>query len=181
MGIRVPSKSLKDIEVDDKLYKADFELSGRYDTLATELERLALLGIGAYGFFFSKAGMDDKGGVPSTTLLHFAAHPYLPSLGLFAFAVSAACALYCSYLNSRCLKLQLDILRLLGRGESDRWQDAGEREANAANLADNRAIQGRMLRRGRDLILLAVVSLIAGASTTVVSFVLALFRAHEKV
>lgn len=111
-------------------------------------------------------------------LLGFAEHPGFPSLGLLAFAMSAAFALYCKYLNSRCLKFQLDILRLLQREESDRWPDAGEREANAANLAEFRALQGRMLRRGRDLIFVAIVSLIAGASATVVSFVLALFRAH---
>ncbi len=179
MPIRLPAKSLKDIEVDERLYKADFDLSGRYDALATELERLALLGIGAYGFFVSKAGM-DKVGDPTQALLGFVKHPSFPSLGLLAFALSAACALYCKYLNSRCLKLQLDILRLLGRGESDRWQVTSEQEANASNLAEFRAIQSRMLRRGRDLIFVAVVSLIIGASATVVSFVLALFLAHAK-
>src|SRR3954454_13431881 len=98
MDIQVTSKSLKDIELDENLYKADFELSGRYDTLATELERLALLGIGAYGFFVSKAGI-DKVGDPTDRLLGFVKHPIFPSLGLLAFALSAACALYCSYLN----------------------------------------------------------------------------------
>lgn len=178
MSIKLPSKSLKDIDLDEQLYKADFELSGRYDTLATELERLALLGIGAYGFFISKAGM-DKVTEPNNPILGFAEHPVFPSLGVLAFALSAACALYCSYLNSRCLKLQLDILRLLQRGESDRWVEKGERETNAANLAENRVMQGRMLRRGGDLIFLAVVSLITGATATVVGFVFALFRAHR--
>jgi hypothetical protein len=175
--MRLPSKSLKDIKLDDNLYKADFDLSGRYDALATVLERLALLGIGAYGFFVSKAGMDNAGD-PTQALLGFARHPSFPSLGLLAFALSAACALYCKYLNSRCLKLQLDILRLLGRGESARWQEASEQEVNADNLAELRAMQASMLRRGRDLIFVAVVSLIVGASATVISFVLALFLAH---
>jgi hypothetical protein len=177
MSVRVPAKSLKDIELDDKLYKADFELSGRYDTLATELERLALLGIGAYGFFISKAGM-DKAGPPTNLLIGFAEHRYVALSGLVAFAISAACALYCSYLNSRCLKLQIDILRLLGRGESERWQDADERASNSANLASDRAAQRRMLKQGRDLIFVAIVSLMVGAFATVVSFVLALFRGY---
>lgn len=177
MAIRLASKSIKDLQIDENLYKADFELSKRYDSLATELERLALLGVGAYGFFISKAGM-DKGGDPTRALLAFVDHPVFPALGLFAFAISAACALSCGYLNSRCLKFQIDILRLLGRKESGRWEEPDEQVTNATNLAENRQKQGRLLKLGRELIFLSVVSLIVGASATVISFIVALFNAH---
>ncbi len=177
MAIRLASKSIKDIELDERFYKADFELSARQDSLAREIERLALLGIGAYGFFISKAGM-DKAGDPTRALLGFAQHPLFPSLGLLAFALSAGLALSGGYLNSRCLKYQIDILRLLGREESGRWEEPVEQFQNNANLAENRKTQKRLLNTGRDLIFFAVVALIIGASATVVSFVIALFSAH---
>jgi hypothetical protein len=176
-AMHLPAKSLQDLEIDEKLYKADFELSSRYDSMARELQRLALLGIGAYGFFIAKAGMDTSGD-PTRTLLGFVKHPVFPVLGLLAFALATGCALFCSYLNSRCLKLQVDILRLFTRIESGRWTDA-EQNINAEKLAEDRAMQKRMLQRARDLMLAAVVAVIVGAVSTVVSFVLALFLAHQ--
>jgi len=173
----IPAKSLQDLEIDETLYKADFELSARYDSMAKELQRLALLGIGAYGFFIAKAGMNASGD-PTKTLVGFVRHPVFPVLGLAAFALVAGCALFCSYLNSRCLKLQIDILRLITRIESDRWVEA-EQLVNIAELARNRGTQKRMLELGRELMLVAVVALIVGAVSTVLSFVLALFLAHQ--
>jgi hypothetical protein len=167
----LPAKSLKDIELDEDLYKPDFEVAARFDGLAKELERLALLGIGVYGFFITKSEIS-----PSGLLAH---HYVLPVVGLIALGISAGCALVCSHGNSMCLKLQLDILRLLGRLESDRWATPNERDINRQDLDFNRAVQKRMLTQGKVLMGVAVFSLIVGAAATVFCFVLTLFeRAH---
>lgn len=168
------ARSLKDMELSEELYKSDFEISARYDALATELVRLALLGVGAYGFFITKAGM-EKDGSASHALKGFVDHPFIPALGLVALAISVGCALYCRYLNSRCLKLQIDILRLIGRIESGRWSDEDENFVNSKRLGFLRMRQARMLTAGKHLIAVAILCILIGAGATATSFVLALF------
>jgi hypothetical protein len=164
----LPAKSLKDIELDEDMYKPDFEVSARFDGLARELERLALLGIGAYGFFITKSEVS-----PSDLLAH---HLVLPTIGLIALGLSAGCALLCSHWNSKCLKLQVDILRLVGRLESGRWNAPNEKDVNTKNLDAKRADQRQMLGWGRTLMGIAVISLIVGAAATVCCFVLTLLQ-----
>jgi hypothetical protein len=60
MSHRLAAKSLADYEVDESAYKPDFEITSRFQTFATELERLSLLGIGAYGFLLTTV-MSDRG------------------------------------------------------------------------------------------------------------------------
>lgn len=169
----LPAKSLLDIELEEKVYKADFEVATRFHELAKELERFALLGIGAYGFFIAKSKVTPK----DLTFAH--QFIFVPVVGLLALGVCAWCALICTELNSKCLRLQIDILRLLGRVESGRWGAADEQVANTENLRFKRADQRRMLDRGRRLINVAVKALVVGAVATVLCFVLILLhRAH---
>ncbi len=170
----LPAKSLLDIELDEKVYKADFEVATRYHEVAKELERLALLGIGAYGFFMTKSEIPAKHFI-SATYFHVPVI-YVPAIGLVALGVCAGCALICTDLNTLCLKLQLDILRLLDRVRSGRWEAPDEQVANTENLKFNRAYQKRLLWMGKWLIRVAVGGLIVGALATVLCFVLTLWH-----
>jgi hypothetical protein len=168
----LPAKTLADFELDEKMYTADFEVSARWDGLARELERLALLGIGAYGFFITKSDV-------ITEDLRRGHHFVLPAIGLIALGVSAGCALICTHLNSLCLGLQVDILRLVGRMQSGRWNAPNEQDVNKKHLTFKRADQKRMLWQRKALITVAVGALLVGAGATVCCFILTLVQRSQ--
>jgi hypothetical protein len=116
VGITVPSRSIEDIELPENAYQADFELSKRYSEFAGEITRFSLLGIAGYGFLIEKViGTDHIREMARGTTLG------LVIVGLSCLVCSAGLGLYCGQLNKACLLMQVGILRLLQRGQSDRW------------------------------------------------------------
>lgn len=57
----IPAKSLADLELDDKIYKPDLEITDRFQGVSKELVRISLLGLGLYGYLI-KTAVDDPSG-----------------------------------------------------------------------------------------------------------------------
>jgi hypothetical protein len=172
--MRLPARSLADLELEEKSYKPDFELTVRFEEFATELERLSLLGIGSYGFLLTTVAFDK--GQATSYLTALTRHPLLLAFGVLAFAVSAGCALFSNFLSTKCLACQLDIVRMLGRLSSDRWSPE-EQEINKQFVRKRQVDQKRGLTWNRLLLFLATLSLIAGALAVASTFALVLFAA----
>jgi hypothetical protein len=51
----IPAQSIADLELDEKVYKPDFEITAKYQAFSKELSRIALLGLGVYGFLIKMA------------------------------------------------------------------------------------------------------------------------------
>jgi len=78
-----PARSIADLELDDRVYKADFEITNRYQGFSKELVRISLLGLGVYGFLIKEGKA-----IPATEVQKVVA-----MCGAVAFALCAACAL----------------------------------------------------------------------------------------
>ena len=64
--LRTPAKSLSDVEIPDSSWKPDFDIVDRYQSFASELMRIALLGIAVYGFLLKEVYMREKNPLPMT-------------------------------------------------------------------------------------------------------------------
>src|SRR5579864_1465304 len=115
-----PARTIADLELDEKVYKPDFEISSRYQAFSKELVRISLLGLGVYGFLIKLASEQKLAVTQSEKIVGLC--------GLFAFAISAGCALLHGVLSSRCLGHQLVISRYLGRLEGDRWDEGHKQD-----------------------------------------------------
>lgn len=164
---RIPAKSIEDFMLDEKCYKGDFDIQSRWDSAVTELERLSLLGIAAYGFLISGMGLEKDSTSPFFVKLQ--AHPHLPVIGILCFAMAASCALVCNVLSCKCMRWQIDILRAFERYGSDRW---GETEkTKILNWA--RYLQGQQKEQllwNRGLLASSTIFLAAGAVATALTF-----------
>jgi hypothetical protein len=84
-------------------YKAELELSDRYQAFTAELLRLALLGIAASGFLYQEVFVElGPGRHPAKSLA---------SWGVVLFGVSTLLALIFRYCSSEALRLYLEGLR----------------------------------------------------------------------
>jgi hypothetical protein len=159
----VPAQSLEDYIIDENVYKADFEIGERFKSFSKELCRLSLLGLTAFGFLI-KLAVDSA----DKSLMHsLQLHRVFAIIGVASFALCAACALSDSYLGSKCLHYQLNILRHLKRLESDRWVDSDKAKSRSFVLKE-RTAQADALRLGSLLLLISTFSLVAGATSVAV-------------
>ncbi|MFL6235525.1 MAG: hypothetical protein ACJ76N_20480 [Thermoanaerobaculia bacterium] len=160
---RIPARSLSDIELPEDLFKADFELTDRYQAFSTELVRLALLGIAGYGFLISEVLVKSGGGPSNLSCL--ADHSISLGLGVILLGLSAALALAHRFFSTGCLARQIKILRTLKRTENPQWTEQ-ERKIDQDLLKREREDQLRILHIC-NRVLMASVALLVGGATTV--------------
>jgi hypothetical protein len=156
----IPARSIADLELDEKVYKPDFEITAKYQAFSKELSRIALLGLGVYGFLIKMA--TDQPGVAREYFVAIQEHRYLAVLGVAAFAASAACALMHGFLATKCLGHQLIISRYFGRLEGSRWPEPDKTLFRQVIHYQQKA-QHKVLRWGTSLLFIATISLIIGA------------------
>ena len=75
-------RSLTEVPVEEESYKADLEVTDRYQNFSTELLRVSLLGIGVFGFLLKEVILNEK--VSANYL-----HPFLSSRGWFVAGLAA--------------------------------------------------------------------------------------------
>jgi hypothetical protein len=164
---RIPANSLSDFTLEEASYEPDFELTARFEAFATELERLSLLGIGAYGFLLTTVGFDKSG--PTPYLLLMKGHAYLLGFGVIAFAFSAAFALLSNFLSNKCLGCQLDIVRMYSRLDSSRY-DPEQQKVNLNFARYRQRRQKHILLWNRAFLFSSTLSLCAGAFAVALAF-----------
>jgi hypothetical protein len=140
---------------------ADLDVAGKYEAFTKELVRISFLGLGIYGFLV-KAATAESGssiGVVGTVLK---AHYVLALTGILCFFISAGCALFHSFLGTKCMSYQLVILRYFGRRDSGNWDEI-HREKFKEIIREKQTQQKSLLRLQSWLLGLATFSLILGA------------------
>jgi hypothetical protein len=160
----IAAKTIADLELDEKVYKPDFEITSKFQSFSKELVRISLLGLGVYGFLIKSVGKHYV--TPFQKIVGL--------LGVVAFATSAACALWHGLLSSRCLHHQLVISRYFGRLEGDRWDECAK-EAFRVEIRRQQMEQRAVLTSGNWYLLAATGSLIAGAGMVCLCSILVLF------
>jgi hypothetical protein len=151
----IPAQSIADLELDEKVYKPDFEITAKYQAFSKELGRIALLGLGVYGFLIKMA--TDQPSIEREYLAVIREHRYLAVSGVAAFAVSPACALMHGFLATKCLGHQLVISRYFGRLEGCRWPERDKTLFRQVIQYQQKA-QHKVLRWGTGLLLVATLS-----------------------
>jgi hypothetical protein len=169
---RIPARRLSDIELSENSFKADFELTDRFQAFSTELVRLALLGIAGYGFLISEVLVKSDGG--QANLLRLGAHSKSLGLGVALLGFSAALALAHRFFSTGCLVRQIKILRTLKRAENPQWTEE-ERERDQALLKEAREEQRRILRTCNRVLLASAALLVGGAAAVAYVFAAILF------
>ncbi len=168
----VPARFIADLELDDKVYKPDFELTTRYQGFSKELTRISLLGLGIYGFLL-KWGEGVSGNNPVVHTM--ALHPLVSAAGIVGFAVCAICGLFHGFFGTKCLGYQLVISRYFGRLEGDRWDDE-KKSVFREIIKTQQRKQRRILRIGNWLLWTSTVALGFGAVFVAICSSLVLFR-----
>jgi hypothetical protein len=167
-----PARTIADLELEDKVYRPDFEITGKFQAFSQELVRISLLGLGVYGFLI-KLATDEP--APQQRFLHaMQGHKILAGCGVAAFAICAACALTHGFMATRCLGHQLVISRYFGRLEGDRWDEL-HKDSFRVEIQRQQREQRTVLMRGNRLLLVATLALIFGAGLTALCSGLVLF------
>lgn len=165
---RIPARKLSDIELPEDSFKADFELTDRYQAFSAELVRLALLGIAGYGFLISEV-LGKGEGVGSNSLSRLADHSGSLGLGVILLGLSAALALAHRFFSTGCLARQIKILRTLKRGENPQWTEQ-ERKLDQDLLRKEREDQLRILHTCNRVLMVSVALLVGGAAAVAYVF-----------
>jgi hypothetical protein len=171
---QIPARKLIDISLEEAAYKPDFEITERFQRFASELSRLSLLGLGLYGLLLAH-GAESKGSVSATLLDATLSHKTALASSLFLFGLGALFALGNSFYATRCLNLQLAIVRFLHRLDLDHWSTE-EKVAIRKMIEEKQADQKSILTIGFRCLLTATVSLALGAMVVACVFAAALFQ-----
>lgn len=119
-------KSLSRVAIDEELYRADFEITDRYQAFSTELLRLSLAGIAIFGFIYDRILIK----LPSNQYIipGILSLKSVFGLSILFFAISTISALTHRYLSSDSMAYQIVYLRLAERiDELNREQTSAER------------------------------------------------------
>ena len=108
MPEHIAARQLDDISLDEKDYKADFELTEKYQGFSGELLRLSLLGIGLYGFMMAHAGSET--GIGAKLIAQTLKYKEWVAVSIFMFGISSAAALGHGFFATKCLACQVQIL-----------------------------------------------------------------------
>jgi len=168
----IAARSISDLELDEKFYKPDLEITARFQAFSKEMVRISLLGLGVYGFLI-KMAVDEPG--QEHHFLHaLREHQVIAAFGVAALAICAACALANGFLSAKCLGYQLTISRYFGRLEGERW-DTEHKKSFKKIIEEQQKSQKSILRLGNYLLLAATIALIVGAAIVAVCSGLVLF------
>jgi hypothetical protein len=168
-----PVRSLTEVPVDEATYKADLEVTDRYQNFSMELLRVSLLGIGVFGFLLKEVILNDKDNYM---------HPFVSSrwwfvLGLLALAVSAAFALAHRYVSSDCIACQIRYLRQKhARDEALKHKAASEvaRKLNDGMQEEKDDLKVQ-LKRGGLTLRISAIALGIGVALIAVGFINTIF------
>src|SRR6267142_2179558 len=153
----IPARTIADLELEERVYKPDFEITARYQAFSKELVRISLLGLAVYGFLI-KLGTEQ-----SSILDALRKHSIIAALGVVAFASCAAFALIHGFLATKCLGYQLIISRYFARLEGDRWEEKSK-ESFRGIIRQKQREQKSILQVGNSSLLVATIALIGGAT-----------------
>lgn len=176
MPEHIAARQLDDISLDEKDYKADFELTEKYQGFSGELLRLSLLGIGLYGFMMAHAGSET--GIGAKLIAQTLKYKEWVAVSIFMFGISSAAALGHGFFATKCLACQVQILKQLKRLECGHWSAAQE----VGIRADLTKLQGKqklVLKIGLACIMTAAVALGLGAVFVSYAFGSALFTVSK--
>jgi hypothetical protein len=102
------------------------------------------------------------------------AHYVVALAGIACFALCAGCALWHSFLATRCMSYQLVIVRYFGRLEGNRWEET-HKEKFKEIIGRKQREQKSLLELSRLLLWSATASLVAGALMVVLCTALTVF------
>jgi len=167
----IPARTIADLDLEDRSYKPDFEITARYQAFSKELVRISLLGLGVYGVLI-KMTTDEHG---SRFLAALREHRVLAGAGVVAFAVCAGCALFHGFLATKCLGHQLVIARYFGRRQGERWSERYHR-LFLSIIRQQQRRQRLVLRVGNFLLWISTIALVGGAVCAAACFALVIFN-----
>ena len=169
---RIPARTLADIQLGDESFKADFEITDKYQAFSAELLRLSLLGIAGYGFLLSHVAMKDAG--PSEFFNALSNLASVLGVGVSCLGLAAGTALAHRFFSTDCLSHQIAILRLLKRTESSNWTEE-EKAEDRKRLERERSDQLKDLKRCKYLLIASGLLLLVGAIAVAFTFAATLF------
>jgi hypothetical protein len=167
----IPARTIADLDLEERSYKPDFEITARYQAFSKELVRISLLGLGVYGILI-KMTTDEHG---SRFLDALREHRTVAGAGVAAFAVCAGCALFHGFLATKCLGHQLVIARYFGRLEGARWSERYH-ELFRDIIRRQQQRQKLVLRAGNLLLWISTIALTSGAVCAASCFALVIFN-----
>lgn len=100
--------------LEEKIYRAEIEITDRYQNFTAELLRLALLGIGAFGFLYKEVFFDFD--VTKHPNINIELAKIFASISLFLFGITSVFALIFRYCSSEGLRTYLEGLRYIQAG-----------------------------------------------------------------
>jgi hypothetical protein len=124
--LRKPAIQLADIDVPDTVWQQDFDLVDRYQAFANELMRIALLGIGGYGFLIKEMLTGDN----KICHLLLSENKIYVSAGAICLMISLSLVLGHRFSSTACLYHQILIVRSLKRLGNPGWTDDEKKEEN---------------------------------------------------
>jgi len=113
--LRAAAKSLADVEIDESVWKPDFDIVDRYQCLGDELIKFGLLSFAGFGFLIQEILPKGKP-LPETCT----------TLMLIASLLIVGCvilALFHRFNSTECLYCQILIMRSLKRLENKHWSE----------------------------------------------------------
>ena len=116
---RKPARLLSDLDVPETVWKADFDIADRYQGFANEIMRIALLGIGGYGFLIKEL-LTSSNGLCQTLIR---GNKIYVSMGAVSLGLSFILVLSHRFYSAVCLYYQLLIVRSLKRLENSQWSE----------------------------------------------------------
>ena len=170
---RPAARFLNDVEIPADAWKPDFDLADRYQGFANELMRIALLGIGGYGFLIKEIISKNK------PLCSFIKDSYVYlCIGAISLGICLVFVLAHRFYSTFCLYYQLLIVRSLKRFENSHWSDV-EKEKERLFLKDTRDTQRQEAYLSRRILIGASVFFAIGFLFVVVVFVRILLLANN--
>jgi len=151
--LRVAAKSLKDVDIPDSTWKADFDIVDRYQCLGNELMRIGLLGLAGFGFLIKE--ILPKGRPLTSTCSNFM---LLASL-LIVFCI--VLILFHRFKSTNCLYCQILIMRSLKRLENSHWNEI-EIEKEKDFIEKTRKIQRRVSMAAHCSLIIAAIFFAVG-------------------
>jgi hypothetical protein len=169
-------RSLSEVALDEKSYKADLEVTDRYQSFSAEVLRISLLTIGVFGFLLKEAIL-NKDSSGSYFEQFISAKVWFVS-GMVALGCSAAFALTHRFVSSDCIAYQIRYLRLK-RARDEALKDEGgaseiAKQRNVEMQEEKERLAVRLKSGGRTL-LIAAVALALGVALIATRFSLTVF------
>lgn len=162
---RKPARLLSDLDVPETVWKADFDIADRYQGFANEIMRIALLGIGGYGFLIKE--MLTSSDSLCQTLIR--TNKLYVSMGAVSLGLSLILVLSHRFYSTVCLYYQLLIVRSLKRLENSQWSEE-EKQTEEKFLKHTRDSQRYRALLGRRLLIGSTIFFGAGFLFVIVVF-----------